>query len=528
MRYLAIFFLASSLTLQAEPGFYSLGTITGNGAREWNTNGILDNHGNGHGADFDMSSNMFLSDTLQAPGEIVLKEDGTLTAKWSHKIELTYNYQPDFYQPEDVWGDDDGTTRFDFDEQYFWNLDFGPYSDENNPNPVNELSVTLNTEATGTWSGGGGSLNLSFDCDVDSTSTITYLPEKSTETVTETLTNQGLPVSFSATGTCSEGSISFTWDTLDVWLPALRDAYYTGDKEVAVEDALREGVIELEGENTDDYVNQEVKKWSYMQTQVRGTPLGGDLQAKYTQYYLLDVDAPYGFYVFGDYGSAEGMQQARFIYGGQQVTRSIESGYAEDGQLSYGEPPDMVEVEILSDGAVTDTLQLPLIKVPVSAWAGSAGDFSASPGVTYTRAPLDWPISLVCHRHDLRHLVSHRPVGDHRQRQLQVRCIRLLDRRAEGWGARDEYHFLDSKTDPVALSHRLAPDHAQRCWSHRQRQLQHQPGVCQPHAARLPVRCHPRCQRHPREVREDAERGRGADHRGHASRGGQWQLRRIP
>ncbi len=110
-----------------------------------------------HAKVVDMSSNMFLSDTLQIPGEIVLKEDGTLTAKWSHKIELIYNYQPDFYQPSEVWDEmgDDGTSQFDFDEQFFWNLEFGVYSSANNPNPVNKLVVTLNTEATGTWSGSG-------------------------------------------------------------------------------------------------------------------------------------------------------------------------------------------------------------------------------------------------------------------------------------------------------------------------------------------------------------------------------------
>jgi hypothetical protein len=36
---------------------------------------------------------------------------------------------------------------------------------------------------------------------------------------------------------------------------------------------LREGIIELEGVNTDDYINQEVKKWSYEETKVQGSPL---------------------------------------------------------------------------------------------------------------------------------------------------------------------------------------------------------------------------------------------------------------
>ena len=380
--------------LSAAPGFYTIGSIDGRGAREWNTNGILDNHGQGHGAHFDMSSSLFLTDTLQTPGSIILKEDGTFTARWSHKIELNYNYQPGFYQPADVWNDPEGTIRFDFDEHYFWWLDFGVYSSANNPNPVNKLMATLNTEATGTWSG-SGTLNLTFDCLVDSTSTVTYLPPKSTETMTEVIPGLDLPVSFSTNGTCDGSSISFSWNALEVWLPALRDAYYTGDKEVVVEDALRDGLIALEGKNTADYVNQEVKAWGYEETEIQGAPLGdGELRAKYTQYCLLDVDAPYGFDVLGDYGTAPGLQEARFLYGSESVTRSIESGYAEDGLLSYGDAASLVDVEILSDGIPAETLSLPLIKVPVSPWAGSASDFTASPGVAYTRDPLDWPIAL--------------------------------------------------------------------------------------------------------------------------------------
>lgn len=404
LLYLSLLLSSLTLPLTAQPGFYSLNTVSGKGTREWETFGCLDTLFQYCPPPITYGT-VFLKDTRIAPGELVLKEDGTLTAKWSHKIELIYTYQPNFYLPDehDLWQPDPShesgdpfEDRDNFENQYYWNIPWegGPYTEDVNPNEPNKLTVHLNTTATGTWSG-GGSLNLSFDCEVDSTSTITYIPPDTDEETTETLTEKGLAVSFSTQGTCSAGSVSFTWDTLDVWVSALAEAYYTGDRYVAVEDALREhGKIQVIAADQESFMEFEVREWDLEETEIDGAVLDGDLQAKYVQYYLQDVVAPFGFFVMGDYGSAEGLQEVRFRYGGQQVTRSIESGYAEDGQLDYGEPPTQVDAEILSEGVVSETLTLPLVKVPVSPWAGSAGEFSASAGVIYERPPLDWPVSM--------------------------------------------------------------------------------------------------------------------------------------
>jgi hypothetical protein len=88
--------------LSAVPGLY---IFEGRGAREWNVYGLLDNYGQTF-AHKDMFSSLFLTDILQNPGSIFLKE-GTFTARWLHAIRLIYNYQPlaDKRQASSVDGD---------------------------------------------------------------------------------------------------------------------------------------------------------------------------------------------------------------------------------------------------------------------------------------------------------------------------------------------------------------------------------------------------------------------------------------
>lgn len=129
----------------------------------------------------------------------------------------------------------------------------------------------------------------------------------------------------------------------------------------------------------------------------------GGLEANFGGVWLEEVLAPYGFKVDGDWTPGNTSTEARFIYGSEQVSVALDSGFAEAPDLDYGADPDSISAEIVIDGSVTEVLELELERAPIPDWAGPcqspalgvcpASAFRSAPGVSY-RADLAWPVSL--------------------------------------------------------------------------------------------------------------------------------------
>ncbi len=109
------------------------------------------------------------------------------------------------------------------------------------------------------------------------------------------------------------------------------------------------------------------------------------------------MPAPFGFYVQGDWGNAMGTQNVNFRYGTEQLEKSIETGYADAPMFDYKTSDTFIEADIKEGSTILETLHLDLIKVPVTAWAGTAGDFTAKRGVIY-EATSHWPLSMAATR----------------------------------------------------------------------------------------------------------------------------------
>ncbi|MCB1211883.1 MAG: hypothetical protein KDK97_21360, partial [Verrucomicrobiales bacterium] len=378
----------------AGEGLYKLEALSGSGSRSWQLTALLD------GIPCSDHGNITLTDTMTGPGELILKADGTAEAKWKHRVTLTYDYQPDYYQPR-PWVPLNGTETCPLHTENAWlDQNYYPYiGGDAPPRPRNKLVVEFDTQATGTW---GGAVTLNLTCTSTCNVTASYKPENSTQLTVEnfmaTLNNVNV------TATASGGAMTFEVDMLKTFVQALANQHLTGDRYLSAEDSLRNGKDRVvpnyspcdgfPGGSGDEFVDKVVKTWTYKGTQLSFSPTSGNMDAKYTQYYLLNVNAPFGFYAQGNYGTASGLQEARFRYGSSTFQTSIESGYAEASSFDYGDAATAIDVDILSDGAVALTLNKPLIKVPVSPWAAPAGAWNASAGVRYRRSPLHWPISM--------------------------------------------------------------------------------------------------------------------------------------
>jgi len=388
------------LHAQSEPeGFYKLESISGDGTRQWQLTGELD------GIDVTKFGTITIKDQLTEPGEVILREDGTAEASWKNRVTIRYDYQPNYYQ-ERPWGPlpeppficDPYTVEKAWEDQNYYPLITG-----DRDLPFNELDVEFDTEGTGTWS---GNVTMDLTCDSTCTVTVKYKPEDSEDLLTETFTVDITGVKVNTTGSGAPENLTFEIDMLKTFIKELTDQQLTGDREVATEDALREGedhyepdyppcpALDVEGGPSGEFIDQIVKKWTYKGSKFKTRPTDGEIEAKYEQYYLLDVSAPYGFFVTGDYGTAEGLQEIEFKYGGETHRTSIESGLAEAEHLDYKDSATTIDADVLSDGAVTITLTKDLTKVDVSPWAAPASSFSSTPGVVYKRSPLDWPISV--------------------------------------------------------------------------------------------------------------------------------------
>src|SRR5690606_13840295 len=138
------------------------------------------------------------------------------------------------------------------------------------------------------------------------------------------------------------------------FIQKLAGQHLTGDRYAAVEDALRTGLdrVEPTPNEANEFINKVVKDWTYDASIITFTPTDGGLQPKYEQYYLLDVSAPYGFFVQGNWGSADGLQEVEFRYDGETFRTSVEPGYAEVPHFDYEKPAALIEADIIDGGDV--------------------------------------------------------------------------------------------------------------------------------------------------------------------------------
>lgn len=136
----------------------------------------------------------------------------------------------------------------------------------------------------------------------------------------------------------------------------------------------------------------DIGKWNFGPTAFQfAAPFTG-LKPVFSEYYLLDVAAPFGFIASSTQADLPGEQSVHFHYGDQVSVQSLEEGRA-FAPFDYGAAPEEITAEVLSNGVVVENLSRPLIKLPVPTWAAPASAWSAVPGVTYSRS-LDWPVTL--------------------------------------------------------------------------------------------------------------------------------------
>ncbi|MEZ5304929.1 MAG: hypothetical protein R3F11_30415 [Verrucomicrobiales bacterium] len=245
-------------------GLYRLQSLGGGGGRPWELTGNLD------GVPVKKFGRIKLTDTQTGPGAVILKEDGTADVKWKHRIHIGYDYQPDYYQ-QPPWLPDNSCTEIGWDYENYYPLVGG-----DRILPFNDLVVEFDTEGTGTWS--GASLNVT--CDSTCNVTVKYKPENSMQLQSETFTANvtGVLVNASMTGLPDYAEVKV--DMLKTFIQQLANQHLTGDRYLAVEDALRNGLDRVTpsypcGPSGGEFINKVVKNWSYDSTTITCSPTDG-------------------------------------------------------------------------------------------------------------------------------------------------------------------------------------------------------------------------------------------------------------